>query len=403
MTKNDALFFLCGGYTKRKNLGISLLKLEEKPKEKDSYLLSEAQTLAPLKNCTYLCQSTLEQGNFVFSVTEKGAAVFSLSYEKGQADLQKLAHNQDASQTACHLCFRKTSNTLYMASYHDGRLQRYQFSPTEKTLHLQEELSFESQSVLPAQKSAHLHCTVLSQDEKTLFLADLGGDCLYLCPLNEQGELTKEPKKIALFPQGMGPRHMLFSPCENFLYVLGELNNKLYVLKKTKAEDDFSPLVSKHFTAKHLKESEAFALLQEIDLLTESQNFLCTLSKETLSKEENDEKNRLEQELLHPNPAGAALRLSADGTFLYTSHRFSNLLCVLKKDEKGLFSLVQSLSTRGSVPRDFVLSKNENLVLVAHQESDNLCLFQRNALFGKLSFLKESTDFPECVCLLEVF
>lgn len=393
MTKNNALFFLCGGYTKRENLGLSLLKLEEK-----NDTLSEAENLAVLKNCTYLCQTKLEQGNFVFSITEKGAAVFSLCRPNGQISLKKLCQCQEASQTACHLCFRKSSHTLYMASYHDGRLQRYHFSPTEKTLHLQEELCFESQSVLPAQKSAHLHCAVLSQDEKTLFLADLGGDCLYLCPLNEQGALAKEPKKIALFPQGTGPRHLLFSPCENFLYVLGELNNKLYIFQKTKTEDDFSPLTlaSTHFIVDHLKVASSFSLLQEIDLLAESKAFLSTLQN-------CEEKKLLEQELLHPSPAGAALRLSADGVFLYTSHRFANLLCVLKKNEKGHFSLVQSLSSRGCVPRDFVLSQKEKYLLAAHQESDTLCLFLRDACTGKLSFLKEKSNHPECVCLLEVF
>lgn len=355
-------YFALGGYTKSKNNGIHLLKCTF---SSDKTLSAHILQTVPLKNCTYL---TLGFEKFLFSITEKGVAVYEIVFNQ-EAPAQLIACSQltVAQQTGCHLYFRKKSNTLYVASYHDGRLQRYQFDAPNKTLTLQEELEFKGSSIQVQQQSAHLHYVQCSKNEDTLYLCDLGSDFIYVASLEENGALGSNIQKIQVPTLGAGPRHLVFSPCERFFYVHCELNNSLLVYKK---------------------EGLNFILLQELFILDEAQPFCPDIQEQRASV----------------NAAGAAIRLSQDGRFLYTSTRFIHLISVFERDaQTGTLRCIQALNSGGLTPRDFNFSPKEDYLLVAHQDSHQLVFFER-ILEGEHSGTLKKMDFvleaPECTCIL---
>lgn len=369
--------YLLGGYTKKNNYGLWILHQD-----------GSLQKSLDIKNCTYFCEG---EAPFLFVLTEKGIAVCKkILNEKGNIELILLQKLQVANQTGCHLYFRKKSQTLYVASYHDGRLQRYQFSKESESLSLIEEICFISSSIHKNQTSAHLHFVSASKDENTLFLCDLGGDCLYLCPLNVAGSLKTPPQKISLTTKGAGPRHLVFSPCETYLYLHCELNNSLLVYKKEAVEEALDeknepiPLNST-FIAENLVESPNYQLIQEIFILEEGEKLGSMIDKDLES-------------------AGAAIRITKDGRFLYTSTRFNNLIsCFEIHKENGKVQCIQSIASGGLTPRDFNLSLDEKILLVAHQDSDELCFFERieeGTKKGTLKALENKTSVPECTCIL---
>ena len=98
---------------------------------------------------------------------------------------------------------------------------------------------------------------------------------------------------------------------------------------------------------------------------------------------------------------GGAIHLTHDGRFVYASNRGFDALYTFSVDAKnGLLTLVQTIDSYGSVPRDFNLSNDEAYIVVGHQESDNLTLFKRDLETGELKLLQKDFYAPEVVCVV---
>ena len=69
-------------------------------------------------------------------------------------------------------------------------------------------------------------------------------------------------------------------------------------------------------------------------------------------------------------------------------------------EETGSLTLVADYDTFGSVPRDFHLNKDERFVVIGHQESDNLTLYERNIETGILTLCQKDFFAPEVVCVI---
>ena len=95
----------------------------------------------------------------------------------------------------------------------------------------------------------------------------------------------------------------------------------------------------------------------------------------------------------------AAIRLSKDGKFIYTSNRGENTIAVFEVQPDFTVKHIQSISTEGDFPRDFNLSSDESFLLASNQNSDNLTLYKRDPETGKLTLLQKDVACPEPVCV----
>ena len=91
----------------------------------------------------------------------------------------------------------------------------------------------------------------------------------------------------------------------------------------------------------------------------------------------------------------SAIKLSADGKFLYASNRAHNSIAVFKVVADGSLEIVP---TQGLNPRDFTLSPDQNYLITAHQDSPNATVFKRDSASGKLTLLSDDFYVPEAVC-----
>src|SRR5262249_17505102 len=79
------------------------------------------------------------------------------------------------------------------------------------------------------QKGPHLHCAVLSPDERFLLVSDLGTDHIWVFLVSPKSELKETGKPFQAKP-GAGPRHQHFHPNGKWVYSINELTSTVDVL-----------------------------------------------------------------------------------------------------------------------------------------------------------------------------
>ncbi len=193
----------------------------------------------------------------------------------------------------------------------------------------------------PGAKAHYVNMDPKSED---LYVCDLGLDTVHKYRLLNEIATYKTA-------EGMGPRHLVFHPSMPIIYIFGELNNTIEVV----ADDGFD-----------------MNLMQTVDTL-----------------------NGIDVE-----SSGGAIRISADGKFVYASNRGHDSLVVFKVLENGHLEFVQIESVYGEHPRDFAISPDENYILVANRDTDNLVLFKRDHDSGKITLIEKDFFAPEVVSVL---
>lgn len=208
--------------------------------------------------------------------------------------------------------------------------------------------------------SHNLSCaTQIACGEKAGCHQSLGRRGFILVPCLEQDQVRIfdrkfSPRGVILFPAGSGPRHGIFHPKDRTLWMVTERSHELY-----------------HFNYADTR----YQLLQQVSILPKD----------------------------HPEYAAsttAAIRLSPDGRFLYTSTRGADIMSVFALDADGAH-LIQKVPCGGKHPRDFILSDDGRYVLVLCRDSDDLFSFPRDAETGKLGEIVSHIHVPEgsSICL----
>lgn len=249
-----------------------------------------------------------------------------------------------------HLSYDKQRKFLYAANYHNSQIEVFYMTDDNKLKLLSSTYHTEQTGPHPNQDSSHVHYVGLTPDD-FLISCDLGTDTVYCYKVLADGNLEKV-SSIRLSP-GTGPRHLVFHPNGNYLYVVGELNSSVNVLTYNKHN-------------------------QQLEFVT---------SYHTIP-EDYDGFN-----------SGSAIRIDEEGKHLYVSNRGANTIVMFNVEDNGkTLNFVQSVDTMGNFPRDFDLDPTGNFLVVGHQYSDNVSLFEIDQEYGTLQFL-ETAFCPECVCV----
>ena len=155
---------------------------------------------------------------------------------------------------------------------------------------------------------------------------------------------------------GFGDRHLVFSKDGNYFYVVGELSSQINVVKFNENDWTFK------------------------DITTYS----------TIPSDWNE------------HNGAAAVKISADGKFIYVSNRGNDSIAVFAVQADHTLKLVQRISVFGSFPRDFNWDESETYVVVANQNTDNATLYSRNEEDGSLTKIKKKRLFSVCTCILSL-
>ena len=218
------------------------------------------------------------------------------------------------------------------------------------------------------QTQAHAHCTCFDAVTNKLLVCDLGLDQVkvYSIQINNDSFNAIEEQIISL-PAGSGPRHICFDDNYFYGFIINELTGSVTIIKHSAEKKEYE-IKGTYDTKGQLSES-----------LNESVNASTSIDTDL---------------------GGAAIRVSADGKFIYTSMRSDNTIRLFAFDPIAeSLSYIASYPTQGRTPRDFTIDPTGKWLLVAHQDSDTISIFNVNSYNGTLSFHKTVNNIDSPVCL----
>lgn len=331
---SQSIYF--GTYTKKESKGIYKAQFDS-----ETGSLSDLELVAAEPNPTFIAFS--EKGN-LYSV---GAQEGKGGIASFTADFQPLNHVVEEGAPLCYVSVDDKRQLVYGANYHKGQVLVYKIEG-DGQLSLIDQDTHEGKGPHENQASPHVHFADLTPDQY-LITCDLGTDSLHTYEVSDQGKLTLLHHYQTA--PGAGPRHLVFHPHHKIAYLINELNATIDVLF--------------------------------YDGMGEFEHFQ-TVS--TLPEDYDGQK------------WASAIKLSADGKFLYASNRAHNSIAVFEVIADGSLKLIEIVPTDGLNPRDFTLSPDQHYLITAHQDSPNATVFKRDPETGRLSSLSHDFYVPEAVC-----
>ena len=274
----------------------------------------------------------------------------------------------------CHIhYFKNTDGQSYTATacYETGNLVIHTINNSEP-INIYHTGSSQHAS---RQTSAHAHCACFDIQSNKLLVCDLGLDQVKVYSVQKTIEDKTNNKtknnigfdvveqQIISLPAGSGPRHICFDESYAYGFIINELTGSVTIIK--------------HSAEK--KEYETKGNFDVSGQLNESVNASTSIDTDL---------------------GGAAIRVSAGGKFIYTSIRSDNTIRLFEFNPiTESLSFIASYPTEGSTPRDFTLDSTGKWLLVAHQDSDTISIFNVNSYNGTLSFHKTVNNIESPVCL----
>lgn len=205
------------------------------------------------------------------------------------------------------------------------------------------------------QEAAHCHCAVVSPDDTTLFVCDLGTDTVNAYDITGSGLEPMHERDFHAIP-GYGPRHLVFNAAGNRAYLVYELASAV----------------------------QSFAVV----------NGAISPLQEPLS-------------MLPPGcdveTKAAAIRISPSGKWLLASNRGHDSIAAFRIKDDGTLADDPTISKlTGSFPRDFDFVGGTDCVVVGHKMSDNVGTYRFDEATGALTRLGSTYEMPRPLAFIQL-
>lgn len=281
--------------------------------------LSEAELFTKIRNPKYITVQDdmitslgdFDNGSGVALINSNGNIVSQLAYEE---------------RTSCYVT--RKGDRIYTANYHTGTV----------SLLKEEEGNLKLIRSYQIQDGAGCHQVLLWNDKVLV-------PCLFLDRIVIMDEDLNSIEDSIRFNHGTGPRHGVFTADNQYLYLVSELSNELFVIHTGDWKIETSISV-------------------------------------------------LPNGLTHQRDT-AAIRLSENESHIYVSTRTLNILSVIEVEDHNP-TLVQNIFCGGKHPRDFILCGK--YLLCANRHSDEVVSFELEEN-GTIGDQVSSTHVPEAVSL----
>lgn len=334
--------FLIGTYTSKSSRGIYGVTLDTEKEE-----LTNVRLVAASGKPAYLQYGEQKRLYALKQDGERGGvASYDLSGDKAELIDAKL----EKGPTPAYIGVDDQRHLLFSANYHTGELKVFKIAADGKLTQTDSVVHQGATGPQPEQDAPHVHYIDLTPDNR-LIVCDLGMDLVVVYDVSDEGKLTAASRYQ--FEPGFGTRHLVFHPNGKIVYVLGELSSKLAVMRYNAADASLTHLQT-----------------------------IKTIPADWTA-----------------HNGAAAIHISADGRFVYTSNRGENTIAVFAVQPDFTVAHVQSISTESDFPRDFELSHDDAYLVGSNQNSDNLTLYKRDAQSGLLTLLQKDVACPEPVCV----
>lgn len=291
----------------------------------------------------------------VYAVNENGAesTVSAFGYEPKSGKVVFLNKQNAMGADPCYLI--NDGENVITANYSGGNISVFK-KTAEGISEAKQVIQHTGKGVnAQRQEGAHVHMVYFSPDKKYVLSNDLGLDKVFIYNYNP----TSKDKVLTLkgsvdVKSGSGPRHLTFSKDGKFVYLIQELDATL--------------------TTFSYEKNGSLKLIAETSILPKD---------------------------FKGGTGAAAIKISPDGKFLYVSDRVdANNISVYKILKNGNIELQEQISTLGKGPRDFSIDPTGNFLLVGHQYTNNIVVFKRDKVTGKLTDTGKRIELCAPVCLV---
>ncbi len=297
---------------------------------------------------------------FVYAVHEtapqdgKGGDIAAFAFNKETGTLTFINRQLSGGNHPCHVETDKTGRWLFASNYSSGNLSVLPIN-TDGSLGIATTIQHTgSGKNIQRQKGPHTHGAIISDDNKYLFVTDLGIDKVMIYSFDATtGKLTSAVQPFVQSVPGSGPRLFTFHPSNKFAYVIEELTGTVSVYKYKKGRLDVKERISTMPAG-----DTSFA-------------------------------------------GSADIHVSPDGKFLYASNRGDvNTIAIYSvHKKKGTLTLIGHQPTLGKTPRNFSLDPAGKFLLCENQSSDEIVVFYRDVNTGLLSDSGKRIAVGKPVCI----
>lgn len=340
-------FFYVGTYTNHESEGIYKYELKEDGSIKKIGLVAKSN------NPSFLAKSL--DHKFLIAVNEIGNNAGGGKLESYAIEADSLKIISQESSGGGYPCFIGINKNGYVltANYEDGAVALSKLTKTGVLSKPLDVLQHVGRGTTPRQEGPHAHSAWFGGDDNIISI-DLGTNDLWFSRIEPSTNklISSNPQTLSM-PVGAGPRHMTLHPNNTWAYVINELSSTVTMLSKSNTEN--------------------YKIGQSISTLPNNYD---------------------------GNSTCADIHISLDGEFVYASNRGHDSIAIYSVNStNGELSLVGHESTRGETPRNFALSPDNNYLLVANQNANNIVSFKRDKASGVLTFVDEIAA-PTPVCIL---
>jgi 6-phosphogluconolactonase len=300
-------------------------------------------------------------GKFVYAVNETDGAnpggVSAFSFNKATGQLTFINKQPSNGDDPCYISVDSHRKWAVVANYTGGSLSALPINADGSLAAATETIQHTGTGPNKArQEKAHVHSTILSPDEKTLLVCDLGTDKLSVLNFNPSAArtpLTPATDSVVKLQPGVGPRHSSFDPGTPYVYIIDELGGTVDAFNHTPSQ--FTPI-------QHLSSHPAG---------------------------------------YKGNIGSADIHVAPGGKYLYASNRgdANNIAIFAIDPASGKLSVKGFQSTLGKTPRNFVIDPSGHWLLAANQDSKNVVVFRIDPQTGLLTATGKQIQLPMPVCL----
>ncbi len=277
--------------------------------------------------------------------TKQGGVATLRADESGR--LEAVAFVQVNGAVPCHLALSPDGSFLYTANYSSASLTEL---PLKSGIpQAGKVIPHRGRGAGKRQEKAHPHFVGFDPAGKNLHAVDLGLDQVKIYPWHAGRGIDTKAVEIIRLHAGAGPRHLVFSPDGNTIYVANELDSTVSSFVRRGGK------------------WEAAQTIRSLNGVPETRNY------------------------------PGAIRITKDGRFLFVSNRGHNSIALIETGKNGAMKLLETADCNGDFPRDIALSPDETEIIAANEKSGTVTFLMFDRENRKLVPKKEKLAFPRAL------